>query len=241
MFNRRSAICRVGSSKSGFFAMTDIDPETASLALVGRFLKRVCDLEERLNEAIASILEIDDNKRFILCANIHFREKICILRSFVNNSNLTGSDKEKFNIELTKIGNLYDRRNTLAHQHFRPAQNGDGVIFSIVHAKGGAAPLETPWTKKTFNDDDTELDGMLVTATRLKDALTGGTFAIQGHLWLTQSWYEQGIPLPMRNISSPALWDYQSHQPRSLHDSQERSEHQSNPKTPAQTPDKPQE
>jgi hypothetical protein len=62
-------------------AMTDpksLDPETSSLALIGRFLKRVCDLEEKPNEAIAGTLKIDDTKRFILCANIHFREKIHI-------------------------------------------------------------------------------------------------------------------------------------------------------------------
>jgi hypothetical protein len=44
----RSAIRRVGSSKSDFFVMLGPNPETISLVLVGRFLKRVCDLEEKL-------------------------------------------------------------------------------------------------------------------------------------------------------------------------------------------------
>jgi hypothetical protein len=202
VFNNRSAIRRVDSSKSDFFAMAELDQETISLALVGRFLKRVCDLEERLNEAIAGILNIDDTKRFILCANISFRNKINILRSFVRNSSLTDHDKEQFDIELVKIGNLYERRNTLAHQYFKLAPNGDGVIFSIVKIKGGTAPLETPWTKKEFDDQDTMLEGMLATATRLKVALIGRTFEVQQHAlgWLTPSWFEQGTPLPMRNM-----------------------------------------
>jgi hypothetical protein len=115
--------------------MTDpksLDPETSSLALIGRFLKRVCDLEEKLTEAIAGTLKIDDTKRFILCANIHFREKIHILRSFVHNSGLTDADREKLDDELQKMVNLYGHRNTLAHQYFKLAPNGDGVIFSIV-------------------------------------------------------------------------------------------------------------
>jgi len=106
----RSAIRRVGSSKAGFFVMPDLDSETSSLALVGRFLKRVCDLEEKLNEAIAGILNIDDTKRFILCGNIQFRHKIYILRSFVRNSSLADSDKEQFDSELIKMGYLYDDR-----------------------------------------------------------------------------------------------------------------------------------
>ena len=68
---------------------------------------------------------------------------------------MTDADKEQFDGELIKMGNLYERRNTLAHQYFKPAAAGDGVIFSIVHIKGGAAPLETPWTKKDFDDLDT--------------------------------------------------------------------------------------
>jgi hypothetical protein len=149
VLSKRSAIRRVCSSKSGFFVMPDLTQETKSLALVGRFLKRVCDLEEQLNEAIADILNIDDTKRFILCANIQFRNKICILRSFAKNSSLTDADKEHFDSELIQMGNMYERRNTLAHQYFKPAPAGDGVVFSIVHVKGGAAPLETPWTKKS--------------------------------------------------------------------------------------------
>jgi hypothetical protein len=57
---------RLTISVGSDLAMTDpksLDPETSSLALIGRFLKRVCDLEEKLNEAIAGTLKIDDTKR----------------------------------------------------------------------------------------------------------------------------------------------------------------------------------
>ncbi|PZR88525.1 MAG: hypothetical protein DLM68_07270 [Hyphomicrobiales bacterium] len=70
--------------------MPDLDPETSSLALVGRFLKRVCDLEEKLNEAKTGVLNIDDTKRFILCANtarpqlierrLHIRQRFALAR-----------------------------------------------------------------------------------------------------------------------------------------------------------------
>src|SRR5437764_14681223 len=130
--------------------MAGTDPEIQSYELVGRFLEQVCDLEEKLNEAIAGVLGIDDTRRFILCANIQFRNKLNILKSFLHTSTLVGADKELFNADLTKMGNLYDSRNTLAHQYFKPAPNGDGIVFAMVHVKGGAAPQETPWTKADF-------------------------------------------------------------------------------------------
>jgi hypothetical protein len=217
--------------------MPDINPETSSLALVGRFLKRVCDLEEKLNEAIAGILDIDDTKRFILCANIQFRNKICILRSFARNSSLADPDKEQFDSELVKMRNLYERRNTLAHQYFKPAPAGDGVIFSIVKIKGGAAPLETPWTKQEFDDLDNLLEVMLATATRLRVALTDGTFVLQRRDLNWLNWFGQAdSPLPMRSTMSPALLDYLSPPPQSPPDS-----HPANPGKIAQTPESPQE
>ena len=109
--------------------MADIDPETASLMLVGLFLKRLSELEEKLNEALAAILGIDDTKRFILCANIFFRNKIHILRSFVHTSNLSDQDKERYDAALVGMGDLYGKRNTLAHQPFKSAANGDVLSF----------------------------------------------------------------------------------------------------------------
>ncbi len=207
--------------------MPDITPEISSLALVGRFLKRVCDLEEKLNEAIAGILNIDDTKRFILCANIQFRNKICILRSFAKNSSLTNSEKEHFDTELIQMGKLYDDRNTIAHQYFKLAQAGDGIIFSIVHIKGGAAPLETPWTKTKFDQLDNLLNGMLATASCLRGALTDGTFVLQQHdlNWINV-FGQADVPLPIRHIMSPALHDSLSRQTQSHPDS---SPHPTNP------------
>jgi hypothetical protein len=240
ILSKRSAIRRVGSSKSGFFVMPDLNPEISSLALVGRFLKRVCDLEEKLNEAIAGILNIDDTKRFILCANIQFRHKIHILRAFAKNSSLPDSDKEQFDTELRKMGNLYGDRNTIAHQYFKLAPAGDGIIFSIVHMNGGAAPLETPWTKTKFDELDNLLEGMLATATRLRVALTDGTFMLQRRdlSWLHWFGGQADTPLPMRHTMSPALHDSLSRPTQSPPDS---GLHLTSPKATEKTPEEPPE
>jgi hypothetical protein len=239
MLSNRSAIRRVGSSKSGFFAMAEIDPEIASLVLVGRFLKQICDLEEKLNEAIAGALNIHDTKRFILCANIQFRNKIHILRLFVNTSNLPEQDKAQFNDELTKIGNLYEKRNTLSHQYFKTAPNGDGVVFLIVHTKGGAAPLETPWTKTDFDEKGKIADNLMATAVRLKSALTDGTFVLQRHNPNWINWFGQAdIPLPMQHTMSPALHDHLSRPTQSPLDS---DRHPTSPQAIGKTPEEPQE
>jgi hypothetical protein len=242
ILSKRSAIRRVGSSKSSLFVMPGLDPEISSLALVGRFLKRVCDLEEKLNEAIACILSIDDTKRFILCANIQFRSKIYILRSFARNSSLADSDKEQFESELLKMADLYGDRNTIAHQYFKLAPDDDGIIFSIVPRKGGPAPLETPWTKTKFDELDNLLEGLLVTAMRLRGALTNETFVLQRHdpehrnlNWL-EVFGQAYTPPPMQHIMSPALHDSLNLQIQSPPDS---SLHPTSPQATEKTPDKP--
>ena len=76
---------------------------------------------------------------------------------------------------------MYDDRNTIAHQYFKLAAAGDGIIFSVVHVNGGAAPIEMPWTKTKFDDLDNLLEGLMATATRLRGALTDGTFVLRRH------------------------------------------------------------
>jgi hypothetical protein len=134
--------------------------------------------------------------------------------------NLPEQDKAQFNDELTKIGNLYEKRNTLSHQYFKTAPNGDGVVFLIVHTKGGAAPLETPWTKTDFDEKGKIADNLMATAVRLKSALTDGTFVLQRHNPNWINWFGQAdIPLPMQHTMSPALHDHLSRPTQSPLDS----------------------
>jgi hypothetical protein len=215
--------------------MADIDPETASLALVGRFLKQLCELEEKLNEAIAAVLGINDTKRFILCANIGFRNKVHILRSFLHTSNLSDQDKELYDSKLIGIGNLYEKRNTLAHQPFKPAPEGDGVVFSIVHVKSGTMPVETPWKKRDFEAKGAAIEGFISAATELRTALTGSSFTIKRDdmPWLTAA---RGWWPPTQQQFSPALWNYLSQQTQSAPDL---NPDPANQKKDDQTPDIP--
>src|SRR6202022_4721900 len=129
--------------------------------------------------------------------------------------------------------------NTIAHQYFKLAPAGDGIVFSIVHLKGGATPLETPWTKTKFDALDTLIEGLLETATRLRGALTDGTFVLQQHAPNWINWFGQAdIPLPMRHTISPALHDHLSHTPQSHPDS---SPHPTNPQTTERMPEEPPE
>lgn len=161
----------------------------------------------------------------------------------MDNANLTEADKKHFNSALVSMGNLYDKRNTLAHQYFKAAPEGNGVIFSITHVKGGTTPLDTPWAKADFETKGSALNGMMATATQMRDALTGRTFTFpkrHHHLW-GQMMYEDRSdvwqPTP-RNIG-PALWaGIQQNQPQSLPGS---DPDPANPKTDDKTPDTPQE
>jgi hypothetical protein len=115
--------------------MTDfesLDPETRSYALVGQFLKRWSQLQDEIHEAIGAALNLDETKRYILCANLQLRDKLHILRTLVNVSSLPDDAKDEADSTLADIAN-YTKRNMIAHDAFEP--EGDGVVFLPVKAK----------------------------------------------------------------------------------------------------------
>jgi hypothetical protein len=207
-----------------------LDPEIRAYALVGQFLKRWSELEQCIHEAIGAALNLDETKRYILCANLQLRDKVHVLRTLVNVSNFPANVKEETDKELDAIL-TYTKRNMVAHNAFEA--DGDGVAFLPVKAKKSFSRPRERWGIKEFEEEGKTIAKFAENVRRLKARFPGATFELPPMGWMETMM--QNV-VPIRRPFRPDLYDPQSHLvPMPL-----RSD-PPNPKKDDQTPEQPQE
>jgi hypothetical protein len=69
-------------------------------------------------------------------------------------------DKAKYDKLLRRVGKRAASRNTVAHDQFQPKDEGNGVRFVIVKAKGLYGTPSAAWTEKRFEREGCLLDGI---------------------------------------------------------------------------------
>jgi hypothetical protein len=211
----------------------DLDPEIRCFALVGRFLQAWSVMEGSLHNAIGTALSIETTKLQILCANMRFRDKIHILTTLIDVAHFF-SKEEKAELMKTLRGLADDsgNRNMIAHDAFRPDDEGVGVEFLTVKAKG---KFDLP--KIVWNADRFQTEGALIG--QYRSLLDGLEARFQAQPLPQRAYVDAFVadtPLPMRHIMSPALLGYLSLQPQVHPDND-----QANQEKSAQTPESPQE
>jgi hypothetical protein len=147
-----------------------LDRETRTVALVGRFLQLWGIMESAIDDAISKSLGLSTVQRFILAKNVHFMNKMHILRTLVDVSILS-REAERFDKLVGQIQNLTGIRNMMAHDPFILSEKTDGVIFFVVRAKGRFAAPEEDWTISRFESEYTRLIGYTAELTELRDKL----------------------------------------------------------------------
>ena len=157
ILSMRSAICRVISSISDFFAMADfqeLDPETRAFAMVGQFLQTYAKMEEALHDAIGTALSIDPIKMKILAVNIEFSKKIQILRTLIDISESFIDEERKIKKSKCKqMITFAENRNIVAHTYFGPDCTNKGVEFKTVKESGDFSMNGKVWLDDQFLRD----------------------------------------------------------------------------------------
>lgn len=145
-----------------------LEPTVRTYALVGRFLDRWALLETALSGAIAAALNVNNIAKYILAANIGFRNKTYILRALCSISYLDDRDKEIAENMINVVANLYGHRNIIAHETFVPSTKTDGVEFLVLKARGKFSAPEADWSVEHFDN----LDASLIAHATGLDSLT---------------------------------------------------------------------
>ena len=128
-------------------ALVKLEPKIRCVAMVGYFLQFWSVLESTVNRALEYALDLTSLQGTIVAKNIMMRDKIHILKTLVD---LRGVDVERFKAVLEEISTLSGDRNMMAHDMFFPDDEGDGVQFLVVKAKGKLAFPKTHWSAAAF-------------------------------------------------------------------------------------------
>ena len=185
-----------------------LDPETRCIALVGEFLRRWSNLESAMHDALASAMKLDDTMRLILSANVQLRDKIHILRTIVSVSAFAETEKTRFDDELKAIADCSLHRNMMAHDNFAPDDQGKGVVFLLVKAKGKLSQPKIIWTASDFENEYKKIDDFVAQMVKLRAALDKSQFSF-GNIDRMAA----GAWQPMRRTMSPALLHHLSQPP----------------------------
>jgi len=167
---------KVASSRSGFFAMSD--QSVKSLALVGQFLHQWSQMEQTIHLAISAATKLDPLMNTIVCANLTIREKLNILRTLVDTSDITPEgQKASFKAMLRDIGDYTPARNMLAHDFFMVGDEVPSIVFMPIKAKGKFDTPYVSWGELEFVEQYEKIDAFTTELEKLSAALEHALFS----------------------------------------------------------------
>jgi hypothetical protein len=185
-----------------------LSPEVRCAALVGEFLRRWSEMEIAMHQGIAIAMKLDDTMQSILCANVQLRDKLNILRTIVDVSNIDNDAKEKFKKILRDIGEYSPIRNMMAHDNFSSDEKQTGVVFFQVKAKGKFSKETPVWDIDAFLKEYEKIENFKLQIISLQDALRASQFSFRNFV-VQGEW--ANTPLTMRRIASSDLIHFLSH------------------------------
>jgi hypothetical protein len=112
------------------------DPLERACSLVGRFLYHFSRVEQKIDQAIIKLLDIDEKGAPVVAGGIDFFRKLNLVRTCACEQASNPGDKqfsENVCIDVLTINNY---RQIVAHSSFEPASGG-GVQFKRTESKDG--------------------------------------------------------------------------------------------------------
>ena len=140
--------------------------ETASFALVGRYMQSFSLLEKNIADAIQGILDIESVERFVLVDPIPFNGKLNILESFAEwHSSVDEHWRHEARKLIKRMRSVSDDRNLLAHSVFVPLEHEVGLMFHRSGARNQAVHGSERWS---LRDGEEKIGRIATLSTDLK-------------------------------------------------------------------------
>jgi len=191
--------------------LTKLDPTTRCCAIVGLYLMHWGTMEAKLNESIRNGLKLTDLQGLVVCQNLHFKDKLNIVKSLLHVEFFKTKEQKHYGKLLRRIADLsIADRNAIAHDLFMPDDEGDGILFLTVKAKG---PLRFPKNRWSITDVNTKCAELTKITKELK-TLSSRMKEVKIEEFIAKSPANQGIGLlgllgphipPFQG--SPDLWN----------------------------------
>jgi hypothetical protein len=149
--------------------MAQQDPLEAACLLVGRFQYHFGRIEQKIDEAVIKLLDLDAKAAPIVTGSVDFAKKVNFVRTAAYQQ--AGNEKDKQFTERT-CKDVFDINNPVRqiviHSSFEPATHG-GVQFKRTVATGGRVQVDVQvWDDEKFSKHyskmrelETELDKLI--------------------------------------------------------------------------------
>ena len=135
----------------------------------------------------------------MVTANISLRDKINLVKTIIHVSIFQNpAEKPAFTKLLDAISTASSKRNMMAHDMFLAGDNGEGVRFFVVKAKGKLDFPDEIWSSERFKSEYENIEGFTEGLQTLVKRL--GYAKLLGSLLLAQS---RGQPIGLLAALSP--------------------------------------
>jgi hypothetical protein len=186
------------------------DPVEQACLLVGRFLYHFARVEQKIDQAVIKVLNLDE-KTAPIVALIDFVRKVEDLVRASAYKELQDptkkKDKEFAKGVCNRVHDINQHRRIVAHASFEPASGG-GVLFSRpVTEKGSVRPVTEPWTEKDFTTLYEEMKALEVDLDKLIQLIKPVEVPNFGWFMSLSDITYSNTPLPLRVAAMNTLVD----------------------------------
>jgi hypothetical protein len=135
--------------------------------LVGLFQYHFARIEQKIDQGVIKLLDLDDKAGPIVTGSVDFARKVNFVRTAASQQARNEKDR-KFGEDTCKgVFDINDDRQIVIHSSFEPAPNG-GVQFKRTVAKDGRVrAYDEVWREKKFDDQYTKMKKLAVDLAKL--------------------------------------------------------------------------
>jgi hypothetical protein len=148
-------------------ASAQADPLQQACRLVGQFQYHFARIEQKIDQGVIKLLDLDDKAGPIVTGSLDFAKKLNLVRTVASQQARNQKDR-KFGEDTCKgVFDINDVRQLVIHSSFEPAPTG-GVQFKRTVAKDGRVRVyDQVWGDKEFDDQYTKMKKLAVDLAKL--------------------------------------------------------------------------
>jgi hypothetical protein len=127
------------------------DPLEDACALVGRFQYHFGRVEQKIDQAVIKLLDLDEKAGPIVTGSVAFASKVNFVRTSAYQQAGNDTDRQFADDTCDKVFKINDARQMVIHSSFEPTEDGS-VQFRRTVARDGRIRVDNPvWDNKDFS------------------------------------------------------------------------------------------
>ncbi len=128
------------------------DPLERVCSLVGRFLYHFGRVEQKIDQAVIKLLDIDERAAPAVTGGIDFAKKVNLVRACAYEQASSDTDKEFSERTCSQVFAINTDRQIVAHCSFEPTSSGGVQFRKTVNRDGRVRIIDPHWGETEFGE-----------------------------------------------------------------------------------------